>query len=93
MNDARSKEVQELVVALIADRNQDWLSLQEFFIQELVDQSLYRPWTAIWWLLGGGAPPWRQCQWLNLRSLLSSLTATTLHLTSLNMRRRGFMKP
>jgi hypothetical protein len=91
MDVARSKEVQELVFALVADRNQDWLSLQEFFIQEPVDQSLNRPWTVISWLLDSGAP-WRQRRLLKLRSLLSSLTATTLQLTSLNMRRRGLIK-
>jgi hypothetical protein len=35
MDDARSKEVQELVVASVADRNQDWLSLREFFTRNL----------------------------------------------------------
>jgi hypothetical protein len=52
MDDARSKKVQELVFALVADSNQGWLSLQKFFLQEPVDQSLNRPWKVISWLLG-----------------------------------------
>jgi hypothetical protein len=80
MDDARSKEVQEFVFALVAVRNQDWLSLQELFIQEPVYQPLNRPWAVTLWLLDGGSPPWRQCRLSNLRSLLSSLTATTFDL-------------